>query len=44
MPVAFDYNNKNVIVYSLFYPTGNIKEDFKKLYKKYKNVLSYRFD
>ena len=44
MPVAFDYNNKNVIVYSLFYPTGNIEEDFKNLYKKYKNVLSYRFD
>ena len=31
MPVAFDYKNKNVIVHSLFYPTGNIKEDFKKL-------------
>ena len=44
MPVAFDYNNKNVIVHSLFYPTGNIEEDFKNLYKKYKNVLSYRFD
>ena len=44
MPVAFDYNNKNVIVYSLFYPTGNIEEDFKNLYKKYKNVLSYSFD
>ena len=44
MPVAFDYKNKNVIVHSLFYPTGNIEEDFKNLYKKYKNVLSYRFD
>ena len=44
LPVAFDYNNKNVIVHSLFYPTGNIEEDFKNLYKKYKNVLSYRFD
>ena len=44
MPVAFDYNNKNVIVHSLFYPTGNIEEDFKNLYKKYKNVLSYSFD
>ena len=44
MPIAFDYNNKNVIVHSLFYPTGNIEEDFKNLYKKYKNVLSYRFD
>jgi len=44
MPVAFDYNNKNVIVHSLFYPTGNIEEDFKNLYEKYKNVLSYRFD
>ena len=44
IPVAFDYSNKNVIVHSLFYPSGNIEEDFKKLYKKYKNVLSYRFD
>jgi 1-acyl-sn-glycerol-3-phosphate acyltransferase len=44
LPVAFDYKNKNVIVHSLFYPTGNIKEDFKKLYNNYKNVLSYRFD
>lgn len=44
LPVAFDYKNKNVIVHSLFYPTGNIKEDFKMLYNNYKNVLSYRFD
>ena len=44
MPVAFDYNNKNVIFHSLFYPSGNIEEDFKKLFKKYKNVLNYRLD
>ena len=44
MPVAFDYNNRSVVVHSLFYPSGNKEEDFKKLYKKYKNVLNYRFD
>ena len=44
MPVAFDYNNKSVVVYSLFYPSGNKEEDFKKLNKKYENVLNYRFD
>ena len=42
--VAFDYNNKSVVVHSLFYPSGNKEKDFKKLYKNYKNVLNYRFD
>ena len=44
MPVAFDYNNKEVVVHSLFYPSGDIEEDFKKLYKKYKSVLNYKLD
>jgi 1-acyl-sn-glycerol-3-phosphate acyltransferase len=44
MPVVFDYNNKNVVVHSLFYPSGNIEEDFKKLYKKFKGILTYKLE
>jgi 1-acyl-sn-glycerol-3-phosphate acyltransferase len=32
VPVAFDYKNREVVMYDAFYPSGNIESDFRKLY------------
>ncbi len=41
MPVALDYTNKKVIIYPLFYPSGDIDGDFNKLKKIFNGVLGY---
>ena len=38
IPVAFDYKNKAVKIAPAFYPTGNIKSDFKVLMSYFKGV------
>jgi 1-acyl-sn-glycerol-3-phosphate acyltransferase len=38
IPIAFDYKNKEVILYPAFYPTKNIDADFKILKQKFKGV------
>ncbi len=38
IPVAFDYENREVILHSAFYPTGKIEQDFKFLKLYYKGV------
>ncbi len=38
IPVAFDYENKAVVLYSAFYPTGCIKDDFAVLEKYFQGV------
>lgn len=39
LPVALDYNTKEVRFLSLVYPTGDIKADLPKIYEQYRGVL-----
>lgn len=38
IPVAFDYENKKVILHNEFYPTGNREDDFDFLKKYFKGI------
>jgi 1-acyl-sn-glycerol-3-phosphate acyltransferase len=38
IPVAFDYQNKEVVYNKPFYPSGNIEEDIKKLHSYFKGI------
>lgn len=38
IPVAFDYENKEVVYHKPFYPTKNIEEDFKILKSNFLNI------
>ncbi len=39
LPVAMDYNTKEIRFMSLVYPTGDIEADLPKIYSQYKGVL-----
>lgn len=39
LPVALDYNTKEVRFLSLVYPTGNIEADLPKIYEQYRGVI-----
>ncbi|MBA6245458.1 glycerol acyltransferase [Psychrobacter sp. Choline-02u-13] len=39
LPVAMDYNTKEIRFMSLVYPTGDIESDLPKIYSQYKGVL-----
>jgi 1-acyl-sn-glycerol-3-phosphate acyltransferase len=38
IPVAFDYENREVVVHSTFYPTGNLEADLNFLESYYKGI------
>ena len=39
LPVALDYNTKEIRFMSLVYPTGNIEADLPKIYAQYQGVI-----
>ena len=41
LPVALDYNTKEVRFLEMVYPTGNIEEDLPKIYAQYGGVMPY---
>ena len=41
LPVALDYNTKEVRFLEMVYPTGNIEEDLPKIYAQYGGVVPY---
>lgn len=41
LPVALDYNTKEVRFLELVYPSGNIEEDLPKIYEQYGGVIPY---
>ncbi len=42
LPVALDFNTKEVRFLEPIYPTGNIEEDLPKIYALYSGVMPYR--
>lgn len=42
LPVALDFNTKEVRFLDPVYPTGNIEEDLPKIYAQYEGVIPYR--